>query len=59
MSPRIITTFAYPPIPIRDCDWQAHYAGEEDEQMDVGRGETEAEAIADLVENYPRENTDG
>lgn len=52
---KIITTFVHPPIPIRSMDWQAHYDGEEDEQMDVGTGATEAEAIADLIENYPRE----
>lgn len=54
MSPRIIVTFIYPPIPIRTCDWQAHYDGEEDEQMDVGQGATEAEAVLDLIENHPR-----
>jgi hypothetical protein len=44
MSPRIVTTLVYPPIPIRSMDWQAHYAGEEDEQMATGHGVTEAEA---------------
>lgn len=52
---KIITTHVYPPIPIRKFDWQAHYEGEEDEQMDIGWGATEAEAIADLLENHPRE----
>lgn len=53
-SPRIITTHVYPPIPIRTCDWQAHYDGEEDENMDTGHGATEAESIVDLIENHPR-----
>lgn len=52
---RIITTHVYPPIPVRHCDWSAHYAGEEDEQMATGRGRTEQEAVDDLVENHPRE----
>jgi predicted protein tyrosine phosphatase len=55
MSPRIVTTLVYPPIPIRSMDWQAHYAGEEDEQMATGHGVTEAEAVYDLIENHPRE----
>lgn len=54
-APKIITTHVNPPIPIRTMDWQAHYEGEEDEQMDTGHGATEAEAIADLKENYPRD----
>lgn len=54
MSPRIITTHVYPPIPVRQFDWQAHYEGEEDEQMDTGEGPTELAAIVDLIENHPR-----
>lgn len=53
-SPVIKTEFVYPPIPIRSMDWQAWYDGEEDEQMDVGRGETEEAAIRDLIINHPR-----
>jgi len=52
--PKIITTHVYPPIPLRQFDWQAHYAGEEDERYDAGHGRTEAEAVVDLLENYPR-----
>lgn len=52
--PEIKTSFVYPPIPDRRCDWRAWYDGEEDEQMDCGWGETEAAAIADLTENFPR-----
>ena len=55
MARKIITTHVYPPIPIRQFDWQAHYDGDEpddDGHMKVGNGATEAEAIDDLVENY-------
>ncbi len=55
---KIITTFVYPPIPVRDCDWQAHYDGDEpndDGHMRVGRGRTEQDAINDLKECYPDE----
>lgn len=50
---KIITTFVYPPIPVRNCDWSAHLDGDEpddDGRMTVGRGETEADAIKDLIE---------
>lgn len=55
--PRIRTDFVYPPIPIRNLDWQAVYDDDEPEEegrMAVGFGATEAEAIADLIENHPR-----
>ena len=51
---KIITTFVYPPIPVRSFDWQAHYEDDEPDDsghMKTGEGATEAEAIADLVEN--------
>lgn len=54
MKHKIITTFVYPPIPVRHFDWQAHYDGEEDEQMVTGSGATETEAVLDLIENHPR-----
>ena len=54
-APKIITTHVYPPIPIRLMDWQAHYEGEEDEQMATGTGATEQEAIDDLLESHPRD----
>ena len=56
--PKIRTSFVYPPIPDRRFDWQAVYDDDEPNdngQMDVGHGRTEAEAISDLTENYPRE----
>lgn len=61
MSPqKIITQHIYPPIPIRDMDWQATYDGDEPNDagsMAVGHGATEALAIADLTTNYPREGS--
>jgi hypothetical protein len=48
----ILTSFVYPPIPVRDYDWLAWYAGEEDYDMHSGSGRTEQEAIDDLIENY-------
>lgn len=48
---RIVTEFVYPPIPDRRFDWSAvddeTYAGP---GCPIGRGATEAEAIADLME---------
>jgi hypothetical protein len=48
---RIKTEFIYPPIPSRSFDWQAY----DDDTYDgpgspLGSGATEAEAIADLME---------
>jgi hypothetical protein len=45
---KIITNFDYPPIPVRCCDWSAvtdNYEGGDP----IGRGETEQEAIAELI----------
>lgn len=45
---KIITNFDYPPIPVRCCDWSAvtdNYEGGDP----IGRGATEQEAIADLI----------
>lgn len=47
---KIITNFVDPPIPIRQFDWSAVRACY-DEGDPVGRGATEAEAIADLLES--------
>lgn len=52
---KIRTNFDYPPIPVRDFDWSAidedTYDGAEDSgtRNQIGRGRTEAEAIADLM----------
>jgi hypothetical protein len=53
MTVKIITNFDYPPIPIRQFDWSAvtdNYDGAEDSHCPIGHGRTEAEAIADLLE---------
>lgn len=48
---RVSTNFDYPPIPFRGADWSAvddsTYDGE---GCPIGRGATEQEAIADLLE---------
>lgn len=52
MSRKIITENIYPPIPIRDFDWQAHFDGDEPNdngQMLSGFGATEQEAIEQLI----------
>lgn len=45
---KIVTSFVYPPIPIRTYDWSACRDGYEPPDP-IGRGSTEAEAIADLL----------
>lgn len=54
MERKIVTSFVYPPIPVRDFDWCAYYDGEE-EAGHYGYGRTEAEAIQDFIENYQDE----
>lgn len=46
---RIVTSHPYPPIPDRRFDWCAYRDGMEENTHAYGWGETEAEAIADLV----------
>lgn len=53
-TPKVITTYVFPPIPSRRFDWSAHYEGEEDEKMDRGWGRTQMAAVMDLKDNYPR-----
>lgn len=45
----IITSFVYPPIPVRQFDWQAVRDGYEEGDR-VGYGPTEEDAIRDLLE---------
>lgn len=52
MPRNIITSNVNPPIPIRTCDWMAHFEGDE-EAGPRGFGETEQEAIKDLTDNFP------
>lgn len=49
---KIITRHEPPPIPMRQFDWSASYETS-DESDPVGRGETEAKAIADLLAEHP------
>lgn len=46
---KIITSFNYPPIPIRNYDWSA-FREDYDEGDLVGHGKTEQEAINNLKE---------
>ena len=54
MATKIITNYDHPPIPVRSFDWSAvtdDYDGAPDAGWQpVGHGATEAEAIADLME---------
>lgn len=55
--PRIVTEYWAKPIPLRQFDWLAYYDGDEPNDaggMDHGEGATEAQAVADLIENHPR-----
>jgi hypothetical protein len=45
---KIRTSFDYPPIPIRNCDWSA-VAHDYEPGDAIGHGATEQEAIADLL----------
>lgn len=48
--PKIVTHCEWPPIPIRSFDYCAHY---DDPEGPTGWGATEAEAVNDLLTNYP------
>lgn len=56
-EPKIVTTNTYPPIPIRSCDWCAYFDGDE-ESGRCGWGETEQDAIDDLLSNHPWSDRD-
>lgn len=43
----IVTRHIYPPIPVRQYDWEAHY-DDYDEGDPIGYGSTEQQAIDDL-----------
>lgn len=46
---KIVTNYDYPPIPVREFDWSAVREGYDMDDL-IGRGPTEAAAIADLLE---------
>lgn len=52
MPRKIITVNTFPPIPIRQFDWMAHFEGDE-ELGPRGFGETEEKAVKDLTDNFP------
>lgn len=45
---KIITVHVFPPIPMREFDWLAHFEGA-DEHSPVGYGPTEESAKKDLI----------
>jgi hypothetical protein len=47
---KIVTSYEYPPIPVRHFDWCAHY---DDPEGPTGWGRTEQEAIGDLLSKRP------
>lgn len=53
---KIVTTFVYPPIPVRSMDWQAlpdDYDGAPDAGWQpTGSGATEFEAVLDFYETW-------
>lgn len=58
--PEIRSFYTHPPIPTRSMDWQAYYAGDDIDdrgRMAYGTGSTETEAVCDLIENHPRDNS--
>jgi hypothetical protein len=48
-KPAMIILYDPPPIPIRDFDWSA-LRSDYEPGMPIGRGASEAEAVADLLE---------
>lgn len=54
LTAKIITSFVYPPIPIRQFDWCAFT---DEESGRYGWGKTEAEAIEDFKTTYCDEPT--
>ena len=55
MKEKIITTHIYPPIPIRQYDWEA-FRCSYDEGDAIGYGRTEQEAINDLINQENERN---
>lgn len=59
----IVTSYDFPPIPIRSMDWSATdqdtYDGADDSNCPIGRGPTERAAINDLVEQLVERAAEG
>lgn len=51
---RIRTIHVRPPVPTRKMDWCAYFDGEEEDSW-YGYGSTEAEAVADFINNLDEE----
>lgn len=49
-EPVILTEYVYPPIPTRECDWQAVTENYDGPGSPIGHGRTEQAAIDDLLE---------
>lgn len=50
ITPRkIVTDYECPPLPYRSVDWAAYFDDVGPEDSPIGRGETEWDAIADLL----------
>jgi len=52
---KVIISFVYPPIPLRQFDWCAYFDNDEpddDGHMLCGYGKTERDALMDLLDNY-------
>ena len=45
----IVTSYIHPPIPLRQYDWAAYEDEETECHQTVGYGETELDAIIDLL----------
>ncbi len=59
LAPEIKTNYWPKPGPLRNFDWAAWYDGDEpndDGSMAMGYGSTEEKAIADLRDNFPRDD---
>lgn len=54
MNRTIRTNFVYPPIPVRDFDWEATEPGYEPGDL-IGRGRTEQAAIEALLDQLDEE----
>ena len=52
MERKIITSFVFPPIPVRDFDWCAYFDDLGADCSPYGYGRTEEEARQELVDNY-------